>query len=209
MRVDSGENVVPERGQRVADLIETWRETVRLTRRPGTAAGYRRLIAAHILPAFGKDMPAAITRNRVEVWHGRIAEATPIHANRALGALSAFMGWLERDGKIERNPCRGVRRRPENQRHTFLNEAEIAAAHKALAGDNQDRPAALTLRLALMVGCRIGEAIGITAEQIDIDRKVWIKAGSDDQTAKAAHRPTAARGAGDCQGVAGSAAAQI
>jgi integrase len=184
VRVDSGENVVPERGQRVADLIETWRETVRLTRRPGTAAGYRRLIAAHILPAFGKDMPAAITRNRVELWHGRIAEATPIHANRALGTLSAFMGWLERDGKIERNPCRGVRRRPENQRHTFLNEAEIAAAHKALAGDNQDRPAALTLRLALMVGCRIGEAIGITAEQIDIDRKVWIKAASSTKQRK-------------------------
>src|SRR4029077_20423402 len=137
-------------------------------RRPGTAAGYRRLIAAHIAPAFGKDVPAAITRNRVELWHGRIAEATPIHANRALGVLSSFLTWLERDGKIERNPCRGVRRRPENQRHTFLDEAEIAAAHRALAGDNQDRSAALTLRLALMVGCRIGEAIGIAAEQLDI-----------------------------------------
>lgn len=125
VRVDSGEEVAPRRGQRVADLIETWRETVRLTRRPGTAAGYVRLIDAHILPAFGKDMPAAITRNRVEVWHGRIAEATPIHANRALGVLSSFLSWLEHDHKIERNPCRGVRRRPENQRHTFLNEAEI------------------------------------------------------------------------------------
>jgi hypothetical protein len=49
------------------------------------------LIDAHILPAFGKDMPAAITRNRVEVWHGRIAEATPIHANRALGVLSSWV----------------------------------------------------------------------------------------------------------------------
>jgi integrase len=178
VRVDSGENVVPERGQRVADLIETWRETVRLTRRPGTAAGYIRLINAHILPAFGKDMPAAITRNRVEIWHGRIAEATPIHANRALGVLSSFLSWLEHDHKIERNPCRGVRRRPENQRHTFLNEAEIAAAHKALARDNQDGPAALALRLALMVGCRIGEALSITAEQIDTRRRVWIKPAS-------------------------------
>ena len=184
VRVDSGENVVPERGQRVADLIETWRETVRLTRRRGTAAGYARLLAAHVSPAFGKDMPAAITRNRVEVWHGRIAEATPIHANRALGVLSAFMGWLERDGKIERNPCRGVRRAPENQRHTFLNEAEIAAAHQALAGDTQDRPAALTLRLALLVGCRIGEALSITAEQIDSDRKIWIKPASSTKQRK-------------------------
>ena len=87
VRVDSGENVVPDRGQRVADLLETWRETVRVTRRPATAAGYIRLINAHIEPAFGKDVPAAITRNRVELWHGRIAEATPINANRALGRI--------------------------------------------------------------------------------------------------------------------------
>jgi integrase len=178
VRVDSGEEVVPARGQRVADLLEIWCETVALTRRPGTAAGYRRLIAAHIGPSFGKDMPAAITRNRVEVWHGGIAAATPIHANRALGTLSAFMSWLERDHKIERNPCRGVRRAPENQRHTFLNASEIAAAHKVLAGDNQDKPAALALRLALLTGCRIGEATGIEAGQLDVSRSVWVKAAS-------------------------------
>ena len=74
--------------------------------------------------------------------------------------------------------------RLKNQRHTFLNEVEIAAAHNALAGDNQDRSAALTVRLALLVGCRIGEAIGITAEQIDIDRKVWIKKASSTKQRK-------------------------
>ena len=45
-------------------------------------------------------------------------------------------------------------------------------------GDTQYRPAALTLRLALMVGCRIGEAIGITADQIDAERSVWTKPAS-------------------------------
>ena len=142
------------------------------------------MINAHIKPSFGKDVPAAITRNRVELWHGRIAEATPIHANRALGVLSAFLSWLERDGKIERNPCRGVRKAPENQRSVFLSERETAAAHQALAGDNQDPPAALTLRLALLVGCRIGEAIGIKVEQLDFDRKVWIKPASSTKQKK-------------------------
>jgi integrase len=178
VRVDSGEDIAPARGQQIAELIETWLETVRLTRRPGTAAGYRRLITAHIIPIFGKDVPAAITRNRIEAWHGRIAARTSTHANRALGTLSAFMSWLERDGKITGNPCRGVRRRPENQRHVFLGAAEIAAAHRALDGDNQSRPAALALRLALMTGCRIGEAIGIKADQIDAARRVWTKPAS-------------------------------
>lgn len=174
LKADTGETVSPARGERVADLIEEWRVTVRLTRRPGTSNGYCHMIDRHILPAFGRDGPRAITRNRVEVWHGKMAEHTPINANRALGVLSSFMTWLERDHNVAGNPCRGIRRRPENQRHVFLDADQIAAAHAALAGDN-NRPAALALRLALLTGCRIGEAIGLKADQIDAAHKLWIK----------------------------------
>jgi integrase len=174
LKADTGETVAPERGGRVADLIEAWRGVVKLTRRPGTAAGYSHMIDNHIIPAFGKDEPKAISRNRVEVWHGRMAEHTPINANRALGVLSSFMSWLEHDDRITGNPCRGIRRRPENQRHTFLDADEIAAAHMALGGDN-NRNAALALRLALLTGCRIGETLSLEAGQIDATRRLWIK----------------------------------
>ena len=174
LKADVGDSVAPGRGGRVADLIERWRETVRLTRRPGTATGYCRMIDVHIIPIFGKDDPKAITRNRVEVWHGQIAARTPIHANRALGVLSSFLSWLEHDRRIERNPCRGVRRRPENQRQVLLDAAEILAAHRALDAD-PNRAAALALRLALLTGCRIGEAVSLTAAQLDVGRRRWIK----------------------------------
>ena len=45
-------------------------------------------------------------------------------ANRALATLSAFMSWLERDRLIERNPCKGIKRRAEDQRHVFLAAGE-------------------------------------------------------------------------------------
>jgi integrase len=175
LKADAGESVAPAKGSRVTELIEQWREVVRLTLRPSTAKAYDHMIDNHIVPGFGKDDVKAVTRNRVEIWHGKMAKRTPINANRCLGVLSSFMSWLERDHRIERNPCRGVQRRPENQRHTFLDEAEIAAAHAALRGDNFNQAAALALRLALLTGCRIGEAIGITASQIDAGRKLWIK----------------------------------
>jgi integrase len=180
LKADTGESVAPARGSRVADLIEQWRVTVKLTRRPGTAAGYCHMIDNHILPAFGRDEPRNITRNRVEIWHGGMAERTPINANRALGVLSSFMSWLEHDRKIEHNPCKGIRRRPENQRHIFLDAAEIAAAHTALVGDN-NRAAALALRLALLTGCRIGETLSLSPEQIDAKRKLWIKPATTKQ----------------------------
>ncbi|MFH0301005.1 tyrosine-type recombinase/integrase [Bradyrhizobium sp. 31Argb] len=177
LKADTGETVAPGRGGKVADLIGQWRAVVQLTRRPGTAAGYCHMIDNHIIPAFGKDEPRSVTRNRVEAWHGEMAAHTPINANRALGVLSSFMSWLEHDRKIDRNPCGGIRRCPENQRHVFLDADEIKAAHAALSGDN-NRAAALALRLALLTGARIGECISLSAAQLNISRKLWIKPAS-------------------------------
>jgi len=174
LKADTGEVVAPGRGRRVADLIEDWRAVVKLTRRPGTVVGYSLAIDNYILPSFGRDEPRAVTRNRVEQWHGEMAQHTPIQANRSLGVLSSFMTWLEHDHKIDGNPCRGVRRRSESQRHIFLDADEIATAHTALSGDN-NRSAALALRLALLTGCRIGETLNLTAEQLNSSRNLWIK----------------------------------
>jgi integrase len=174
LRVDVGESVAPRRGARVEDLVEQWRGIVDLTRRPRTASSYDRLVRRYVVPRFGRLDPRAISRNAVEQWHGGIAARAPIEANRALATLSAFCSWLERDRVIERNPCRGVRRRPENERHVFLDAGEIAAAHGALDA-LANRRAALVLQLCLHSGCRLGEALNLTAEQIDGNRRLWIK----------------------------------
>jgi len=174
LRADTGETVAPARGDRLADLLAAWRAVVKITRRPRTAQFYGRVIERHILPAFGKLEPRALTRNTIVNWHGALAQRTPTAANRALAVLSAFCSWLEHDGRIERNSAKGVPRRPENQRHVFLDASEIAAAHQALADDSNRAPA-LALRLALLTGCRIGEACALTAEQLDGTRRLWIK----------------------------------
>ncbi len=174
LKADVGDTVAPGRGGRVADLIEQWREVVRVTRRPNTVLSYSQMIDTYVLPAFGKDDPRAITRNRVEAWHGAVAQRVPVAANRALATLSAFMSWLEHDRKIDRNPCKRVKRRPENQRHIFLDADEITRAHAALETDS-NRRAALALRLALLTGARIGEVVTLAPGQIDASRRVWIK----------------------------------
>jgi integrase len=174
LKADTGEVVAVQRGMRVADLVEAWKATVRLTRRPNTVLSYLRLLDTHIVPAFGKDDPRAITRNRIEAWHGSIAQAAVPEANRALAVLSTFLSWLEHDHRIERNVAKGVKRRPENQRHIFLDESEIARAHATLEADS-NRAAALALRLALATGARIGEILTLTEGQLNIGRRLWIK----------------------------------
>jgi integrase len=177
LKADVGEAVAPRQGLKVADLAEKWRAVVELTRRPSTAKSYLRLLDNVILPRFGRGEPAAITRNALEAWHGEVAQTRPIEANRALAVLSSFLSWLEHDRLIPRNPAKGVRRRPENARHIFLDADEIAAALKVLAADHNPA-AALALRLALLTGCRIGEALALEADQIDVGRALWIKAAA-------------------------------
>jgi integrase len=184
LKADAGEDVRPAKGDRIAVLIEQWRAVVKLTRRPGTAVQYGVAIDNHIVPTFGQLTAKDLGRNVVERWHGELAQATPIQANRSLGTLSAFCSWLEHDGRIERNPCRGIRRCVENQRQVYLGADEIPAAHAALAGDNHNPAAALALRLSLLTGCRIGEAIGLKPEQIDVAHKVWTKPASSTKQRK-------------------------
>lgn len=50
-------------------------------------------------------------------------------------------------------------------------------------GEN-DRSAGLALRLSLMSGCRIGEAIGLVKSQIDVDHSWWIKPASSTKQKK-------------------------
>ena len=174
LKADTGESITPARGERVVDLIERWREVVAVTRRRSTIKSYSRHIDRRIIPAFGASDPRTITRNAIEEWHGSIAQKTPIEANRALATLAAFLGWCEHDGKVERNMAQRIKRRPESPRQVFLDANEIEAAHAALDRDVH-RPAALALRLALLTGARIGEVLSLTADQIDLSRKLWTK----------------------------------
>ena len=184
LKADTGETVVIERGGRVADLIEQWKEVIRLTRRPSTVAGYLGMINVYIMPAFGRDDPKAITRNRdrdtgTASWRSG-CRCAPTACS---AVLSSFLTWLEHDHRIDHNPCKSVRKRSESPRQVFLSAKEIAAAHKALKAHN-NRSAALTLRLTLLTGCRIGEALKLAPDQIDSARKVWVKPAAYVKTAR-------------------------
>jgi integrase len=155
-------------------LAETWLAIIQQTRAAETHRKYSRLMGKLILPRFGKIEPRGLTRNAIEHWHAEISPERPVEANRAMACLSAFLGWLEHDHLIERNPVPGLRRNPENQRHIFLAADEIAAAQTALDAD-EDRAAALAIKLALLTGCRIGECCSLTSEQIDAVNALWVK----------------------------------
>lgn len=174
LRVDVGEEVTQRRGSNIAVLIDEWLATVRLTRKPRTVAHYKRLLTRHVVPQFGKVEPKALTRDAIESWHGTLAARVPVEANRALMAFAAFMTWAERNQLVARNVCRGIKRKPESPRSTYLSATEIEQAYAALDAAPV-RNAALALKLSLATGARIGECLALTRAQLDVANKIWIK----------------------------------
>ena len=173
-RADAGEPVVKVKGRVAGEFLDLWLPTVELTRRPGTVKKYLEHVERFIAPEFARDEPRAITRNRIEAWHGRIGKKTPKQANRALATLSAFLSWLAHDEIVDRNMASRIRRFPEDQRHVFLDATEISVAATFLER-HEAKAAALAVLFSLLTGCRIGEAIAIRKTSPDLKRRVWVK----------------------------------
>lgn len=82
----------------------------------------------------------------------RKREGSPITANRERAVLSSIHEFGMRQGWIEANPCRGVRRNKETPRARYVTDAEFLEAFNAANEPFQD-----FLAIALLSGAREGD----------------------------------------------------
>ncbi|MCB1883121.1 MAG: tyrosine-type recombinase/integrase [Geminicoccaceae bacterium] len=130
--------------------------------KPSTQGEYRRCIELFINPRIGTHKVPDIRRQHVQALHDELRRI-PYQANRALGVLSKMFSlaeaWgLRPDGS---NPCRHVRKYPEQKRERFLSAEELRRLGAALAGLEVEMPemraAVAAVRLLVLTGCRLGE----------------------------------------------------
>jgi integrase len=141
--------------------------------RPRTLSEDARLLRLYVLPTVGKLRLRDIGKAEAARMHTGLS-ATPVSANRALGMLSAILGWAERVGERGdgTNPCRHVDRYPEKARERLLSADELARLGETLAiaetaGISDWRPVAM-VRLLLFTGGRLSEILGLRWEWIDM-----------------------------------------
>jgi integrase len=93
-----------------------------------------------------------------------------------LANLSSFFGWLQRNRRIERNPCENVHR-PDSApaRDRTLTDDEIVAFWHAC--DDLGDPISQLLRLLLLLGCRRTELAGMLRSEIGADN-TWVIPGA-------------------------------
>ena len=131
--------------------------------KPATLQSNQYFIRNHILPAFGHMTVDAITPEHVKDWFASMADR-PGTANRIVPVLSTMMRMAKLWGyrAHNSNPCKNTRRFRMKPRERFLSREETARLNAVLTRDEFYRPQIVAIvRLLMLTGCRVGEAVSL------------------------------------------------
>ena len=160
----------------VAELAERYlREHVAVHCKPSTNSIYTQIIRKRIVPALGALAVSEVERRHVAELHYRLRK-TPAAANEAVAALSRMFNRAEAWGIVPTgsNPCRYVKKYRTRKLERFLTEDEFRRLGATLdameAEESIPAHAAAALRLLMLTGCRCGEIVGLSWEDVDLER---------------------------------------
>lgn len=160
-RIDEGVNALyralyeldPARPNTISELINTYRAAGMDHLRPSTRARYLNQLK-RLDHHFGKMELGTLRPSQVAVFleKRRKRPKGGTAANREFAVLSSVHDFGMRQGWVEANPCRGIRRNPEKPRRRAVSDAEFLEAFQAAPEPFQDLLAA-----ALLTGARFGD----------------------------------------------------
>lgn len=162
-RIDEGVNALykalhdldPVRPGTLGELMNVYRATGMDSLRPSTQARYG-LMLTRLQHHFGKMRIGALKPSQIAVFleTRRKAGRGAVAANREFAVLSSVHDFGMRQGWLEANPCRGIRRNPEKPRKRIVTDAEFLEAFHASPEPFQD-----LISGAFLSGARQGDVI--------------------------------------------------
>ena len=184
LNADLAEGKSPRPGIATATLTfaklaeEYLHEHVKIARRVGPGswtAEVKRILDADILPAIGAIPAQAVTRAMVAGVVEAVAHRGSFSiADKALGVTRSIYRWANGTGRLDRDPTTGLAKRNAGRpRARVLDDAEIRRLWKAIEHADLSLGIKDALRLQLLLGLRIGEAIGATRTEIDLVARTW------------------------------------
>jgi integrase len=143
----------------------------RASLRPRSYAQVERHLLVHAKPLHSRPLASlAGDRRGVAVVLAKIAEASgPVEANMVRSSLSAYCGWLMREGLLDANPILATNKAPQNGARTrVLSEADLKAIWNGLDDDRYG----VIVKLLVLTGLRREEIGGLRWDEIDLDQEV-------------------------------------
>lgn len=152
-----------------------------------TITDFRRLLDRFALPKFGLRKVSDLRTGDIRVMHNDARKGSSRYqANKLRAVLSRMFTLAIQNEWRSDNPCRGVEKFPEDQRWSYLSEAQVAALLKA-CDQHHDQHSANAVRLLLYTGARLREVVKAEWNQFDLDAGLWIKPSHHTKT-KIVHR---------------------
>ncbi len=162
----------------VGEWLTYWVENIAAPNvRENTAAGYRVAVNTHLIPGVGAHRLDKLEPEHLERFYRKMIKAgsSPGTANQAHRTIRTALGEAERRGRITRNPAVLAKApRPEELEVEPYSVDEVQALLRvASKGRNSARWA-----IALALGLRQGEVLGLRWNDVDLDRgTLWVRRG--------------------------------
>lgn len=131
----------------------------------GTQKGYLGYIDRALRPVFGEMVPGDLAPVHVAQYlEMRKDQEAGVSGNRELACLSSAYNFGMRQGWVESNPCRGVRRNKEKPKDRYVRNDEFLTVFEPSPEHLQDFLAVLYL-----TGFRPGEVRALRTEHVTVD----------------------------------------
>lgn len=157
----------------IAELFNRYMQEYAPHKKSSSQERDKRLGEMYIVPKLGHLKISSISREDII---GLQKTMQKINANRMLSLLSKMLNLAEMwgyrpDGS---NPCRHVKKYPENKRERFLSQAEITCLQQVLLEEETKKtemPSVLyAIRLLLLTGCRLNEILSLAWQEVDFEK---------------------------------------
>lgn len=162
----TGDYIDPALGKvTVGHLSTRWLATKK-TLKPSAYDPLPRAWKNHVEPTFGDREIRSIVPSEVQAWVAKLnAEKSASTTLRALGVLAGILDMAVTDGRIKKNPARGLRNRPRKPKkkpgrvYLTFDQLELLARCST-------RPT--LVRVLGLTGLRWGEVAGLRAKHVDL-----------------------------------------
>jgi integrase len=159
----------------IAALTEVYLRSIKGNRSVGEV---ERRLRKDVLPIIGHV--ALRDLHRRDVTRVLDAKSAPIAARRVFEDIRGMIRWAVSRGDLDHNPIEGMKGPPLSKPRTrVLTEDEIRVLWHSLPTALARSPAGQRIiKLCLLTGQRLGEVVGITPSELDLNRSVWNIPGS-------------------------------
>jgi integrase len=183
-----GEHRSRRKSPTISELADRYIEEHAMPKkRAGSIRNDRSILERHILPRLGQMKVQDVEPADIQRLHIALRE-TPYQANRTIALLSKMFSLSVRWGLRTNNPTEGIEKFHEEARHRWLSDVELKRL-TAVLNAHPDQVAADAIRLQLLTGARIGEVLGSTWTDFDLDRGVWTKMSHHTKQKRTEHLP--------------------